>query len=611
MTEILRHRGPDDDGFFLAPGIGLGFRRLSIVDLHTGKQPIANEDGSIVVVCNGEIYNHVELRRRLAAAGHRFSSASDVEVIAHLYEDHGADFVRHLRGMFAIALWDARRQQLLLVRDRIGIKPLHYAITAEGIVFGSEQKAILASRDIASELDLQSLRQLLTYGRVVSPRTLVDGIRRLPAGHYLTFRAGYADIRQYWDADFPARNDYDHRTTEQEWAVGVREKLSESVHMHLSSDVPLGAWLSAGLDSSSVTALMSRMLPTPVSTFTLGFEDARFDELRHQKGLDDFPQYGLRGNRIVCKRVDWERFPKAIWHNEDAPLGGSAVGQLMLAQATAAQVKAVLTGEGSDEIFGGYSWYSTLRVLQPFFLLPGPMRRLLSSVPAIRRRWPGAAATMAGASDMTFERYVGSVTHLHSQGAAQELLSPDTLGALRRQGDMQDAPAPPAAFATWHPFAQMQYMDLKHRLGDGIVLSLDRMSMAYSVEARVPFLDHELIEFCARIPPRVKMKWLREKHVLRRAMKDILPPAITNRKKWAFQIPTDEWLREELPAFAADLLCESALRRTGHFNPVKVASLLRRHQRREGNFGQAIMGVLSVQIWLGLFGGNRIGLGGN
>ena len=380
MSDSLRHRGPDSEGFLVAPGIGLGFRRLSIVDLKTGDQPISNEDGSINVICNGEIYNHIELRQRLAVAGHRFATASDVEVIVHLYEEHGLDFVLHLRGMFGLALWDSRRRRLVLARDRLGIKPLHYAITSDGLFFGSEQKAILASGAVEARPDIQSLRQLFSYGRIVAPRTIITGIRRLPAGHTLTWSDGRADIRQYWEAMFPARDDYDRTVTEQEWADGLRNKLTDSVKLHLRSDVPLGAWLSAGIDSSSVTALMSRLVADPVQTFTLRFEDPEFDELRDQKGLDDYPEYGLAGHRIVCRHVDMERLPKLIWHAEDSLLGAVGVGQLMVAQATAAHVKVVLTGEGSDEILGGYPWYPTMRLLDPIFLLPQSARRMIAAV---------------------------------------------------------------------------------------------------------------------------------------------------------------------------------------------------------------------------------------
>ena len=602
MSDSLRHRGPDSEGFLVAPGIGLGFRRLSIVDLKTGDQPISNEDGSITVICNGEIYNHIELRQRLAVAGHRFATASDVEVIVHLYEEHGLDFVLHLRGMFGLALWDSRRRRLVLARDRLGIKPLHYAITSDGLFFGSEQKAILASGAVEARPDIQSLRQLFSYGRIVAPRTIVTGIRRLPAGHTLTWSDGRVDIRQYWEATFPARDNYDRTVTEQEWADGLRDKLTESVKLHLRSDVPLGAWLSAGIDSSSVTALMSRLVTAPVQTFTLRFEDPEFDELRDQKGLDDYPQYGLAGHRIVCRHADMERLPKAIWHAEDSLLGGVGVGQLMVAQATAAHVKVVLTGEGSDEILGGYPWYPTMRVLDPIFLLPQSARRMIAAVPAIRRRWPGAAATIAGPREMNFERFSRSITHLRGYSAESEVLAPEIMAEIDRQGDgAPDAAPPPAGFETWHPFARLQYFDIKHRMGDGVVLGLDRTSMAYSVEARVPFLDHELVEYCARIPPRVKMKWLREKHILRRAMESVLPPDIVNRKKRGLQVPMDTWLRAPLPGFAAERMSGPALRQSGYFDPDKVAALMRRHRAGGENLGQILSAVLGVQIWHDLF----------
>jgi len=601
MTAILRHRGPDDSGLYVAPGVGLGFRRLNIVDLQTGKQPIANEDGSVVVVCNGEIYNHVELRQRLVAARHHFSTASDAEVIVHLYEDHGTDLLRQLRGMFAFALWDARRERLMLARDRLGIKPLHYAVTKAGLVFGSEQKAILASGAVPAQPDLQALRQLLSHGRIITPRTFVAGIQRLPAGQYLTWTKGRPDIRQYWHPTFPSRHDYEEQLSEQQWADGLREKLTESVQLHLRSDVPLGAWLSAGIDSSSVTALMSRLIGEPISTFTLRFEDPRFDELRAQKALDDYPQYRLVGHRIFCRRTDWARLPKAIWHAEDPQLGGVAIGQLMLGEATAPHVKAVLTGEGADEILGGYSWYATARILDPVFAFPRPLRRMLARIPVVRSNWPGAAGLIAGPRAFGIERYFRSVSHLPSQSVDRVLLSADVQEELRRQGNQEEARPLPPAFATWHPFAQMQYFDLTYRLADGVVHALDRMSMASSVEARVPFLDHELVEFCARIPPRIKMKWLCEKHILRRAMENILPPDVVKRRKRAFQLPMNEWLRGDLPPFAAEAFSEAAVREAGYFNPEQVAIFLRLHRERQANLGPALEAVLGVQLWHNLF----------
>lgn len=601
MADSLFHRGPDSEGFLVAPGIGLGFRRLSIVDLETGDQPIANEDGTVSVICNGEIYNHVELRRRLTAAGHRFGTASDVEVIVHLYEEHDLDFVVHLRGMFGLALWDARRKRLVLARDRLGIKPVHYAVTPEGLFFGSEQKAILASGAVEPRPDFLSLHQLFSYGRIVAPRTIVEGIRRLPAGHTLTWSDGRADIRQYWEAMFPARGDYDQTVAAEDWAQGLRDKLTESVRLHLLSDVPVGAWLSAGIDSSSVTALMSRLVPPPLQTFTLRFEDPSFDEFSGRKGLDEYPQYGLAGHRIVCRTADMQRLPKAVWHGEDLLLSATGIGRMMVAQATAEKVKVVLTGEGSDEILGGYPWYAALTLLAPAFLLPRPLRRMIAGVPAVHRRWPGAAATIAGPRAMNFERFSRSITHLRGRPDGSEVLAPGIVAEAAARGDGGDAAPLPAGFESWHAFTRLQYFDIKHRMADDVVLGLDRASMAYSVEARVPFLDHELVEYCARIPPRVKMRWLREKHVLRRAMEGVLPPNIVNRKKRGLLVPMETWLRGALPPFAEDLLSGSELARTGYFDPRKVEELLRRHRGGRENFGQILSAVLGVQVWDDLF----------
>ena len=601
MADSLRHRGPDSEGFLAAPGVGLGFRRLAIVDLETGDQPIGNEDGSVSVVCNGEIYNYPELRKRLAAAGHRFSTASDVEVIVHLYEEHGLDFVRHLRGMFALALWDARNRRLVLARDRFGIKPLHYAIDGEGLFFGSEQKAILASGAVAPTPDVVSLSQIFSYGRIVGPRTIVEGIRRLPAGHLLVWSGGRAELRRYWEIDFPARGDYDRSIGEAAWAEGLLAKLNESVRLHLQSDVPVGAWLSAGIDSSSVTALMSRLVPPPVQTFTLRFEDPSFDEFNGQKGLDEYPEYPLAGHRIFCRRADMERLPKAIWHGEDPLIGGEGIGRQMVAEATAAKVKVVLTGEGSDELLGGYPWYPTLRLLAPAFLLPRGLRRTIAGLPAVRKRWPGAAATIAGPREMSFERFARSISHLRGRPPGSEVLAADVAAEARARGDGIDAEVLPAGFETWHPFARMQYFDLRHRMTDAVVLGLDRGSMAYSVEARVPFLDHELAEYCARIPPRVKMKWLREKHVLRRAMERVLPPDIVERKKRGLLVPMESWLRGPLPPFAAELLSAPGLARSGYFDARKVDELLQRHRSGRESFGPILSGVLNVQVWDDLF----------
>lgn len=600
MADIIRHRGPDGDGFHSAPGVGLAFRRLAIIDLATGGQPIANEDGSVVVVCNGEVYNHVELRERLSAAGHRFRTASDVETIVHLYEEHGEGFASHLRGMFAIALWDARRRRLLLARDRFGIKPLYYAVTNDAIVFGSEQKAILASGAVAPEADLNAIRQLLTYGRVVTPRAFVRGIRKVPAGSLLSWSCGEEATRRYWEVAFPARGDYERRS-DREWAEGLRERLVDSVRVHMRSDVPLGAWLSGGIDSSSVAALMSGIARDPVKTFTMRTADPAFDELHGKRALDDYAAFRLDGHRVACGPEDFGLLPMAIWHTEGQVLGTITTGQLRVARASAEHVKVVMCGEGADELLGGYSWYPTLPILEPLFALPESVRRWIAGIPAIRRRWPGAAGTIAGPREMNFERYSRSITHLGSQSAAARLLSGDALDALRREGPITDPLPTPAGFEGWHPFARMQYFDIVHRLGDGVVQNLDASTMAHSVEARVPFLDHEVAEYCARIPPDVKMRRLREKYVLRRAMESVLPREIAWRRKSPMRAPYDPWCGSELPAFARDELSETRLREAGYFDPVSVATALKRHRAGAEDLGQALSAVLGTQLWDRLF----------
>ncbi len=608
MTDILRHRGPDGEGFLEAPGAGLGFRRLSIVDLVTGDQPIANENRSVTVVCNGEIYNHRALRERLSAAGHRFATASDVEVIVHLYEDVGDAFVEHLRGMFALALWDAKRARMLLARDRIGIKPLHYAVTGDALVFGSEQKAILASGAVAAEPDFVAMRQLLTHGRVSSPRTLVAAIRSLPAGHLLSWSAGSVETRQYWDATFPPRDAYDRRRPPADWADELRARLESAVRSHLQGDVPIGAWLSGGIDSSAVAALASRHVDGRIPTFTMRLDDPRDDELHGLRALDAFPEFRLDGHPVVCGAADFASMPDVVWSGEGSILATTGLGQHRVARESARYVKAVLTGEGADEALGGYSWYPTLARLAPIFLLPRPVRRAISRVPPIARRWPGAAATIAGPREMGYERYSLSITHLPSQRVAEAIASPGALAAMRAGDDPFDAGPPPPGIERWHPFARMQYFDLKHRLGDGVIVGLDRASMAHSVEARVPFLDHELVEFCARIPPDVKLRGGVEKTVLRQAMSSVLPREIATRPKYAMRVPVERWLRDPLPPFAREVLAPSSLRATGYFVPERVDEMLARHRAGAEDCGQAISAVLTIELWDRMFRRARLDL---
>ncbi|MGK2963165.1 MAG: asparagine synthase (glutamine-hydrolyzing) [Gemmatimonadaceae bacterium] len=596
MTAALHHRGPDGRGFHEAPGIALGVTRLSIVDLDTGDQPISNEDGTVTVICNGEIYNQATLREQLIAGGHRFRTYSDVEVIVHLYEDHGVDCLRHLRGMFGFALWDARNGRLLLARDRLGIKPVHYALTGDACYFGSEQKAILASGAIDRRLNIHALGELMTLGLARTPNTFVEGISRLPAGHYLLYEEGKASVHEYWDVDFTPRG---IRYTAGEWAEALREQLTESVRLHLMSDVPVGAWLSAGLDSTSIVALMNRLGQRAIPTVTLAFEHPDFDEIRTQKLLYDFPGYDLEPHVTTCTAEHIALLPRAQWHAEDPVVGGVEIPRMLLAREAAEHVKVVLTGEGSDELLGGYDYFRVDKALRPFARLPRPVRRIAGTLAA--RRHPRASQVHVGPHEMRMARYSNLVGPIRT---AYSLLAPHVRQALAdsEQRKSNDAELRvPDAFESWDPFSQLQYYEMKIRLPDRIESSLDRASMAHSLEARVPFLDHVLVEFCAGIPASVKMRWLREKQVLRDAMRGVLPREIVERRKRGLASPVKHWLREPLPEFAAELLSDVEIRRKGYFDPVAVAQLRARCSKGKGPYERELMPVLMVQLWDAMF----------
>jgi len=582
MTDIMRYRGPDSEGFYCAPGIGLGVRRLRIIGTATGDQPITNEDGSVVVICNGEIYNYVELREQLLAKGHQFRSRSDTEVIVHLYEEHPDGFWNDLRGMFALALWDAKQRRLWLVRDRLGIKPLHYAVTRDALVFGSELKTVLASGLIIPTMDQRALKEIFALGFVRAPHTMVTEVKRLQPGHWLRFEAGAIATRCYWDVSFPDCDDYDRSVSPAQWAEMLREKLTESVRLHLRSDVPLGVWLSGGIDSSAVAALMSRELRRPIHTFTLGFENPTVDEVKRNKLLDEFPEYQLIGHRMECRREHAELFPKAVWHREQ-PFGlGVDISRILIAELAAKRVKVVLTGEGADEILGGYPWYRAEKVLGPLAGLPVPMRRFAAC--ALSVRWPGAARILRSPAGWNLKRFpalIGSA----GDNIPRELFTFD--------GEELEELAMPDGFHRWHRFVQLQYLDMKWRLADSVIPHVDLPSMAYSLEARVPFLDHVLVEFAATIPPEVKMRGFREKDVLRQAMRGILPAEICRRKKFALSAPSSDLLAGSLPQIEEE--------NNGYFNPSCIRALIAQHRQGQANHSKLLLLVRTTYLWDKLF----------
>jgi asparagine synthase (glutamine-hydrolysing) len=600
MTDILRQRGPDSYGIHLEPGIGLGVRRLSIIDLKTGDQPVFNENGAVTVICNGEIYNFLELRQELVAAGHRFRTSSDVEVIVHLYEDLGPECVHRLRGMFGFAIWDSHRRLLMLARDRLGIKPLYYTVGAEGVCFGSEIKPILVAGQLKSKMDILALRDFFTLGFVLGPRTLFSGIQQLPPGHYLLYQGGNISMKRYWQVSFPRLDETISDRKAEDWAEALFEKLQESVRIHLCSDVPLAAWLSSGIDSSSIVGLISRVTGKTLQTYSLAFENRNFDEISGQKTLNCFPEYQLVNEKVVFKTKDFELLPKTLWHCETISTSGIEILQMVLSQATARRFKVVVTGEGSDEAFGGYGWGRVNKLLSPLAVLPLFLRRWMLFGPLLPYFWPGASRVHLAPKEMNLTRYQ-SMIGPQEPGRMEKFFSADLKSQLIKAETSPPPFTPPSDFYKWHPFTQWQYYELAVRLPNYITHQLDHTTMAHSLEARVPFLDHEFIEFCAGIPPALKMKRLQEKYILRRAVKTLLPEQIVWRKKRGLRAPYDQWLREQLPDFAVEMLSETNLSKKGYFHPSAVHDLLKKHRAGARDYGAHLLGILAIQLWDELF----------
>jgi asparagine synthase (glutamine-hydrolysing) len=573
-----------------------------------GQQPIGSENGAVVVICNGEIYGFDAQRDALSARGHRFQTGSDVEVIVHLYEERGIDCLSLLRGMFALALWDAPARRLLLARDRLGIKPLYYAIDQAGLWFGSEQKALLAAERMGGDeggatldrrLDLEAVRELFTWGFVRDPRTPFCGIRQVPPGHYLVWERGEAAVRRWWSPEFPDAREPPSRMGLAGWAEALRATLDASVRLHARSDVPIGIWLSPGVDSSAVASLMRGAIPRPIAAFSVGFEYPEVDEIGHQTTLDRFPAFGLAGQRVVCGRDALARLPEGLWHAETPSVSGLEIARLALAELTARQVKVVLTGEGSDELFGGYPWFRHDRWVDPFAPLPAVVRRALGTLLGLRARRPRLYRALVMAERPTPERH-GELIRLFREAELLALLSPELRDELKRREPPEPASLPDR-FSRWSRAAQHHYVELTTRLPGLILPALDRPSMARGVEARVPFLDPEVFALAAAMPGNIKLRWRTEKRVLREALRGVLPEEIRRRRKRGLTVPVQQWFREPLPPFAMSRLSPDELRRTGYFDPEEVIARLALHRSGRANRGLSLLGVLSFQLWDQMF----------
>lgn len=604
MRDSLAHRGPDDSGQYYdqSARIGLAHTRLSIIGLSTGHQPLANRDGTVQVIFNGEIYNYKELRRELQAKGHIFRTDSDTEVIPYLYEELGADFVKRLRGMFAIALWDARKKRLLLIRDRFGIKPLYFKETPEGLIFASEIKALLAVEP-ASGIDPQAMRWYLAFRYVPENITMFSGIKKLEPGHFLDTSPRNRQIVRYWTLE-PTHN-LDGRT-EASIAEELRARLSEAVELRLMSEVPLGSFLSGGLDSSFIVGLMSKLMNQPVKTFSFGVgsgwhNESKFANLAAERFATD--HYPLTGD---CN--DKDTFERTVW-SLDEPLADAAIiPTYLLSELTRQHVTVVLTGEGADELLGGYDKYKALSLaakLKPFAKIAAvasALCRKMGNLSAHR-----AAECISLSADLP-AAYIALVS-VFSEAEKGRLITPELQESLRHTEppDMVIRRALRGR-ENLSILDQLMHIDVATWLPNDVLLKADKMSMAHSLEARVPFLDHEFAEFAASIPSTMKLKWMREKHILRLAMKNLVPDEIIKRRKHGFTVSLNPWRGSASdPGLLETVLSDSRTRSRNWFRPEALAELQR--QPLDNAFARRqIFTVLMAEQWASIHldnGSNR------
>ena len=601
MRDILAHRGPDGVGAWHDTHAALGHRRLSIVDLVAGAQPLGNEDGTVQVVFNGEIYNHADLRPELEAHGHRYRTRSDTEAIVHAYEQWGDDCVHRFRGMFAFALWDQRRRRLLLVRDRLGIKPLYWTRVGDRLLFASEIKALVASGLVEPRVRETALPELLSTRSVAGEETLFEGVHKLLPGHRLVFERGAIAVEQYWDvphdhpADVPPRSDDD-------WTARFRALLEESVRLRLMSDVPLGMFLSGGLDSSAIAAVMARLIDRPLQTFSVAFADRAYSELRWSREVA--AAIGAVPHEVVVSPDDFfSALPRLAWHEDEPIAHPSSVPLYFVSRLAREHVTVVLTGEGSDELLAGYGRYPRAllnwRAGQVWSAMtPDALRRFVRErlVPSL----PGRAGRYASRSflgmdvtpDATFFDNFASI-RLQDQralltGRLRDLATPErAYGTSRAWLDR-------AASRPW--LERVLYADLKTYLVE-LLMKQDQMSMAASIESRVPFLDHRLVEFAATMPSSLKLSGFSTKRVLRAAARDLLPASVLNRPKMGFPVPFGAWTRGAWHDPVRDVLLDSRARERGVLDPAAVTRLLDEHRAGRRAHGDTIWALLNLELW--------------
>ena len=613
MVDMLRHRGPDDEGAVTLPGVGLGMRRLSIIDVAGGQQPFASEDNAVQLVANGEIYNHAELREDLIARGHRFRSRADVEVIVHGYEEFGVAVLDRLRGMFAFALWDGSNRRLFAARDRAGEKPLYYAQTPERLLFASEIKALLVRPDVSREVNLEALDQFLTYEYVLTPRTMFASVRTVPPAHYLLYQHGAVKVERYWDVASVSVRDW----TDDDAAEALRESLGRAVSGQMMSDVPLGAFLSGGIDSSAIVALMTNgtdgtsgatgAATGPVNTFSMGFEAASYNELPYAREVATCFETHHREGMVHPDLSDL--FERLVTHFDQPFADVSLFPTYLVSQLAREHVTVALSGDGGDELFGGYDTYAAeaiarrvatvvpdaaMALVAGLMAILPPSEKKKGFVNTLRRFSLGMATAPRSIAQYRWMTFldVGAKQRLYTPTLQTALMDSDVYAPIRRQ--LRGA-------HTDDLLNRQLYTDLQIYLADDILVKVDRMSMATSLETRAPFLDVDVMELAFSMPGHLKIRSGERKYVLKRAMKDLLPESVLTRRKEGFSIPMKSWLRREWAPMMQDLLGPDRVGRRGWLEPAQVTRRVREHLEGTQNHAHLLFSLMVLERWAQAF----------
>jgi asparagine synthase (glutamine-hydrolysing) len=598
MLATIRHRGPDDEGIYVSGQVGLGFRRLSIIDLSSGHQPLSNEDGSVWVVFNGEIYNYLELRKRLIDKGHVFKTQTDTEVLVHLYEEYGENLVQELRGMFGFAIWDDRNKFLLLARDRVGIKPLYYCLTGKSLLFASEIKAILADPEVRRELNPDVIDRFLTFFYVPGEETLLQGVSKLLPGHYMTWKDGKAKIRQYWDLRFPDEPEKRDLKSAEEQLISL---LDETVRLHMISDVPVGFLISGGVDSSGILSLATGKTDQRISSYTVGFSEPGITDERPYARMAA-RAYGSEHHEMTISSKDFADFlPQYIWHMEEPVCEPPAVALYYVSKFARQFVKVLISGEGGDEAFAGYSnyrnyaWFERLKsILGPF---DGALSMGLSSLSRLTQSERiGKYATLAATpfDSFYYSRTSSPYQWFNREGAI--LYSRKFASSVNKRNSLSVVAKYLENGSKRDLLSKMLYVDTKTWLPDDLLIKADKMTMANSLELRVPLLDHKVLEFAASLPSNFKVNRFTTKYILKKAFGNRIPEAILHRKKTGFPVPYALWLRTELKDWLRDILFDRRTLERGYFERSEIEKLVSEHQQN-GNFSKEIFSLVTLELW--------------